>query len=142
MDLEGIIDRYHVAADDFARGDPEPVKVLFSHSDDVMLANPFGPAVRGWSDVSRALDYASSRFSDGAVTGVERIATYGNSELAAIHETEHWKAKVGGRDEDDTFDLRVTSTFRREDGSWKLVHRHADPISSAHPDGPVRGAER
>jgi ketosteroid isomerase-like protein len=141
MDLEGTVERYHVAADDFARGDPESVKALFSHADDVMLANPFGPAVCGWAGVSTALDYASSRFSDGAVTGVERLATYANGELAAIHETEHWRAKVGERDEPDTFDLRVTSTFRREDGSWKLVHRHADPIPTAHPDGPVRGSE-
>lgn len=27
--------------------------------------------------------------------------------------------------------LRVTSTFRLEDGTWKLVHRHADPITTA-----------
>ena len=36
------------------------------------------------------------------------------------------------------FALRVTSTFRREDDAWKLVHRHADPISTPHADGPLR----
>ena len=58
--------------------------------------------------------------------------------LASIHEVERWRAKVAGRTEPSGFDLRVTSTFRHEDDTWKLVHRHADPIGTAHPDGPLR----
>jgi ketosteroid isomerase-like protein len=29
--------------------------------------------------------------------------------------------------------LRVTSILRAEDGTWKIVHRHADPISTPQP---------
>ena len=139
MDLRQVVDQYHAAADEFSRGDSLPAKMLFSHRDDVTLANPFGPLVRGWRKVSEALDFASSRFRDGEVTSFETIAKYETPELVTILEIERWKAKVSGREDVASFDLRVTSTFRREDGAWKLVHRHADPIATFHPDGPLRG---
>src|SRR6266700_4084153 len=122
MNIQHIVDQYHRAADEFSRGNPLPVKMMFSHQDDVILANPFGPPVLGWSKVSESLDFASSRFKDGQVTSFETIAK--------------WKAKVSGREQVSSFDLRVTSTFRSEDGGWKLIHRHADPITTFHPDGP------
>jgi ketosteroid isomerase-like protein len=47
------------------------------------------------------------------------------------------KAKVGGRDEIPPYALRATMIFRPEDGVWKVVHRHADPITTAQPAGSV-----
>lgn len=138
MDLNEMIERYHAALDEFSRGDPEPVKTIFSHRGDVTLANPFGPAVCGWQTASSALDYASSRFRGGSAKTFERVASFISADLATIHETERWSTKFAGSEEISTFDLRVTSTFRREDGEWRLVHRHADPIAAADPRGPLR----
>ena len=138
MDFRQLVQQYHSALDHFARGDAEPVKRIFSHRDDVTLANPFGPAVNGWEDVSKALDFASARFQDGTMTSVDSLAEYVAPDLATILEVERWQAKVSGRRELASFELRVTSTFRREDGTWRIVHRHADPIASSHPDGPLR----
>jgi len=140
MDLDESVGRYHQAANAFAKGDPDPVKALFSDRDDIMLANPFGPAVFGRKKVAEALEYASSRFRDGEVTAFEGIARYVTTDLASIHELERWRAKVAGREETSEFNLRVTSTFRREGDTWKLVHRHADPITTPDPDGPLRGS--
>lgn len=137
MDLEHTIRQFQQAAIEFAKGNPEPVKTIFSHRDDVVLANPFGPAVSGWSNVSAALDLASSRFRDGDVTAFERVASYLSDDLACIHEVERWRAKVAGGQDLASFDLRVTSTFRREDGEWKLVHRHADTITTTQPANAV-----
>jgi ketosteroid isomerase-like protein len=141
MNLQQVIEQYHRAADEFSRGNPEPVKMIFSHRDDVTLANPFGPAARGWNLVSEALDFASSRFRDGEVTSFQSVAQYESPDLATILEMERWTAKVGGREVRALFELRVTSTFRHEDGTWKLVHRHADPITTPNPDGPLRGSD-
>ncbi len=138
MELQEVLQQYHRATDEFSRGDPEPFKKFVSHRDDVILANPFGPAVRGWKQVSEALDFASSHFKDGKVTDIQTVGEYRTPELATVFEIERWKSKVSGRAEMASFVLRVTNTFRREDGTWKLVHRHADPIASPHPDGPLR----
>jgi len=138
-DIGPVIDLYHKALSPFARGDAQPIKPLWSHNDDVALANPFGPAVAGWKKVSEAMDFASSRFKDGELTSAKTIAKYESAELVTILEIENWKAKIGGRQEISAMVLRVTSTFRNENSEWKLVHRHADPINSFNADGPLRG---
>jgi ketosteroid isomerase-like protein len=140
MDLEEVLEQYHLAADEFSRGNAEPVKRIFTHQDDVTLANPWGPAVRGWRQVSVALDFASSQFKDGTVADIETVVEYRTAALATIFEIEHWKSRVSGRKDMASFELRVTNTFRREDGTWKLVHRHADPITTTHPDGPLHSS--
>jgi ketosteroid isomerase-like protein len=45
-------------------------------------------------------------------------------------EIERFETKVAGADEITPVALRVTSVLRRENGSWKLLHRHADPITA------------
>ncbi len=141
MDLEQAIEQSYQAWVPFTNGDPQPIMLLFSHADDVTLANPFGPAVRGWEQVSETLTYASSRLRSGESKRFERLATYSSPTLATILDIEHWEAKVGDQ-ERSPFELRVTSTFRLEDGAWKIVSRHADPIMTFDPEGPVRRSVR
>jgi ketosteroid isomerase-like protein len=136
-DLDAVIEQYHAALDVLVRGNPEPIEALFSHAEDVVLANPFGPAVRGWQKASARLEDASSRFSKGELSGHDRLASYVAPDLATIYEVEHGKVSVGGGPVTGWI-LRTTTTFRREDGTWRVVHRHADPISTASPEGPLR----
>ena len=134
-----LLNLYHRMLDEFSRGNPQLAKAMYSQKNDVMLANPFGTTAVGWDKVSEALDYASSRFRDGEVKDVTLVAKYISPEQITIYEVEKWKSKVGGKDELSFFELRVTSTFRLEEKEWRLVHRHADPISSFNDKGPIRG---
>ena len=85
-----------------------------------------------------ALDYASGRMRDGQVIKFDEVARYTSDDLATILEIEHWRARIGDRGSVEPFQLRVTTTFRRENGQWRIVHRHADPISSDDESGPLR----
>ena len=110
---------------------------MYSDRDDVTLGNPFGPYARGRRKVEETLASAASQYRDGEVTGVELIAKYVSDDLACIVEVERGRAKVGGGGELVPVAVRVTSVFRLERGSWKLVHRHADPITTPRPAASV-----
>ena len=77
-------------------------------------------------------DAASSLLRDGEPTQFERISEYETPDLAYI-EIERTTVKIGGAEESSPVALRVTTIFRREDESWKVVHRHADPITTPRP---------
>jgi ketosteroid isomerase-like protein len=132
-DLSSALEQYHLAAAEFIKGNPQPYKMVFSHQEDVSLANPFGPVVRGWEQATATMERAASLYRDGEIIDFENVATYVTPELAYIVEVERYQAKVGGREDIAPVALRVTSIFRREDGVWKIVHRHADPITTAQP---------
>ena len=133
-DVDELIEQFHLAQGEVAKGNPEPVKRLFSHREDVTLNNPFVPPVRGWARVAEVTDRAVAQFRDGEMVSYEIIERHVTPELAYVVEIERGKAKVGGSEDIIApIALRVTMIFRPEDGTWKVVHRHADPITSPQP---------
>jgi ketosteroid isomerase-like protein len=132
-DVDKLIEQFHLALGEFMKGNPEPAKKLFSHGEDVSLANPYGPPVRGWDKVAQAMEHAASLRRDGEASGFEILAKHVTPELAYVVQMERLEAKVGGRENITPYALRATMIFRPEDGVWKLMHRHADPITTARP---------
>jgi len=132
-DVDQLTEQYQLGLEEFMKGNPEPVKELFSHRDDVTLANPLGPPARGWEQVAATIERASSFMRDGEDLHCETVAKYVTAELAYTVWIERVKAKVGGREDITQTALRVTMIFRPEEGVWKVVHRHADPITTPQP---------
>jgi ketosteroid isomerase-like protein len=132
-DFDDVLEQFKQAGNEFMRGNPKAVQDLFSHRDDVTLANPFGPPARGWDEVAKTQERGASYYRDGEIYAFETVGKYVTPELACILWIERTNAKVGGSDEVTPCDLRVTMVFRPEDGTWKVVHRHADPITAPRP---------
>jgi hypothetical protein len=68
------IEQLHLAQGKFVKGNPEPVKKLLSHREDVTLNNPFSPPARGWEQVSETIERAASQFRDGEFVSAEIVA--------------------------------------------------------------------
>jgi ketosteroid isomerase-like protein len=133
LNLEDFVAQYHAALDEFFRGNPDPAKRLFDQSEDTSLANPFGPVAMGWARVGQAMDRAAANYRDGAATAFDTLKAWVTPDLAYLVEVESFRAKIGGNDEFATGRLRVTTVLRPKDGVWKIVHRHADPITTVRP---------
>lgn len=122
--LEDAMAQNHAALDAMVKGDCSGYVALLSDRNDVTWGNPFGPFARGRESVEATLASAAARMPGGRATDFDRIATYRAENLAVVVEVEH--VEMGG----GAAALRVTSVFRLEGDAWKLVHRHADPITS------------
>ena len=132
-DLDGALEHFKQAANEFVKGNPLPVQEMFSHKEDVTLANPFGPPACGWDEFAWAMEGSAANYRDGEIVSFENVAKYVTPELACIVEMERYRAKVGSGEHIGPVTLRVTTILRPEDGTWKIVHRHADPITTPQP---------
>lgn len=130
-DLDDVIERYHLSLDAFMRGDHEPARRLYSERDDVTLGNPFGPFARGFARVVEAMARAAANYRDGDASDFDTLSKHVAGDLAYLVEVERLRSKVGGRDDLVPVELRVTTIFRREADGWRIVHRHADSITTA-----------
>ena len=129
-DFDQVVQQYHQALDELGKGNPEPVKELTSHREDVSAAGGFGGVMHGWEQVAKNTEFAASRFKGGQAGRFENVVKHATQDLGYIVEIERYEGKVGGREDMARVVLRVTSIFRREEGIWKLVHRHGDPVVS------------
>jgi ketosteroid isomerase-like protein len=105
-------------------GNVEPRLALWSHRDPVTLLGA-KLSGKGWADLSAKFRTVASWFSDTTSYEFEVIAAGASGDLGYIVGYEHNVVKVDGAPK--TYTLRSTHVYRREDGEWKIVHRHADP---------------
>jgi ketosteroid isomerase-like protein len=107
-------------------GDAGPRIALWSRNEPVTL---FGAlqVKSGWGEIAGVFEWVASRFSNCESFEYDVIAADASGDLGYIVGVEHTTASVGGA-APAAYALRVTTVFRREEGEWKVVHRHADPL--------------
>ena len=67
-------------------------------------------------------------FEPGSESHFEVMQQSVSGDLAFWAGIQRARVRMKGKSEPIQMDLRVTEVFRRQNGSWKLVHRHADPF--------------
>lgn len=129
--FRAFLPEWEKAQSRFINGDPTLWKQHTSHREDVTILGGFGGyGEKGWGAVGARYDWAASQYKGGGATlKVEYLNVVVSGDLAFTVGIERQEgARVGDQQSPGRRALRATQIFRREDGPWKLLHRHADPL--------------
>lgn len=130
--LADVLPKQRAAEQAIHNGDVEPRLALWSRHDPVTL---YGAKLSGsgWADLESKFRTVASWFADAVAYEFEVVAAGASGDLAYTVGYEHNSVSVDSKP--TTYTLRVTHVYRREDGQWRIVHRHADlPPDSNGPD--------
>jgi ketosteroid isomerase-like protein len=128
-DFLAFLERFREGTERFLNGDTGLWKDNVSQSADTMIMGAWGAYEKGWPEVSKRYDWAGARFvNSGAVLNVEYLASAVSGDLAYTVAIERSTVKLAGQDTATPMALRATHVFRRENGEWKLMLRHADSL--------------
>jgi ketosteroid isomerase-like protein len=123
-DFADALERVKEALAAMGAGDPQPYADLWAKSDDVTLFGAWGPIERGARRLAETFRWVGSRFGGGALIPENTVA-FASGDLAYTVGFERGEVAVDGGPV-RPMTLRVTHIYRRADGEWRLVHRHAD----------------
>ena len=137
--FKAFLPKWERYIDSISSGNPTLVKENASHSNDITIFGAFGGYEKGWEKVGARYDWAASQMkgSQPKKSKIEYIDIIVSGDLAftvALASTVQ-----GATTSEKDHKLRVTEIFRKENGSWKLLHRHADAlIEKKAPTAPAK----
>ena len=111
------------------RGDIERYLTLVTQAEDFTLMSPFGGKPTHGAIPNERMKAIGEFFKNGTLQQ-ELVHAYSSPDMVVLATIERAHVEVGGLPAQD-WALRVTLVYRREGSSWRLAHRHADPLGNA-----------
>ena len=102
-------------------GDAGQRRAIWSRNDPVTVLGAWKNAI-GQQELDELFDHLADSFSDCTSYEFELLEAEVRGDTAYTVGFEHTSASVNGVPR--TYTLRATQIYRREDGAWKVAHRH------------------
>jgi ketosteroid isomerase-like protein len=128
-DFKQFMNQREEASRAFLNGDIGPLGTIATHVSPATIFGPMGDYVEGADKVNEVNASGAKNFEPGGESRFEVLQIAANDGIAYWVGIQRATARMKGKTEVVPFNFRVTEVFRREDGGWKLVHRHADPLA-------------
>jgi ketosteroid isomerase-like protein len=125
-DIAAAAAGFYAALNALFEGELAPMVEVWSHADDVTYMGPDGGFRVGWKNVLADWEKQAAMKLGGHVEpDAMRITKVGD--LAVTHNYERGEnINTGGSP--GSVSIRATNLFRNENGIWKMIGHHADPL--------------
>jgi ketosteroid isomerase-like protein len=118
------LERVGAALAAMASGDPKPYIGCWAETEDATLFGAWGTIEKGPRRLAETFRWVGGRFKGGSLVPENTVA-FASEDLAYTVGFE--RGEVAADDGPPRpMTIRVTHVYRRIDGAWRLVHRHAD----------------
>lgn len=128
MTFKDYMERRIEASDAFVAGDVGPLLRISATASPATIFPPNGICVQGADTVNTFNAEGAASFAPGSSNSFEIMHSGESDTLAYWTGIQHSTVVMKGKDEPVPMALRVTEIFRKDNGEWKLIHRHADPF--------------
>jgi ketosteroid isomerase-like protein len=129
-DFEEFMRARERAADAYVNGDPEPVDALATATEPASFFGPDGGTLAGPAAVRAAYRSGTRMFTAGSQSRLEVLDARASGDVAYWCGIQHATVRLASDGSTVEMPLRITEIFRREGSSWRVIHRHADPLRS------------
>ena len=129
-DFADFMRRRIAASDAFVEGNPDPLGAVSTDYPAATIFGPQGDCIEGPDAVNAANRAGAAHFAPGGTNRFDTMHSASSGDLAYWVGVQRSSVRMQGKDAPVPMDLRVTEIYRREEGGWKLVHRHADRMMS------------
>src|SRR5579862_2172076 len=123
-EVRAASEQFYLALNSILDGDFEPMNEIWSHSPKATEMGPAGGVRTGWNSIREELE-AVSEMKIGGHLQAEDLQVHADDDFGLSVCTETGEINDAGG-HPISIKYRATNVFVREEGAWKLLHRHAD----------------
>lgn len=116
-------EQFYAALSRMAKGDASALTDIWSHGANATTLHPIGGREVGWDAVKTSFEGVAELAADGNVQLENQLVNVSGDTAYEVG-TEKGQFKLAGQPV--SIEHRVTNIYRKEGGTWKIVHHHTD----------------
>lgn len=129
-DFESFMEDRLKASTDYLNGKIETLNKLSVQTSPASIFPPNGIFIIGAPEVNNFNKTGAANFVASEENTFEILHKDADERLAYWTGIQRSSVRMDGQDQNVKFNLRITEIFRKENGKWKLMHRHADNLKT------------
>jgi ketosteroid isomerase-like protein len=126
--FEQFMLRREAISNDYINGRPDGLLDILTSENPATFFPPNGDRIQGAAEVHAADEKGAQAFDEGSAGHFEIMDSGSVGDLGFWTGVQYADVRMKGKDKPVPMQLRTTEIFRRRNGEWTLVHRHADMV--------------
>ncbi|MDB5551673.1 MAG: hypothetical protein JWL86_1657 [Rhizobium sp.] len=125
-DFEHFLKTRRNAALAYVNGNYAPLSEIVTENSPASFFSPMGDVTEGADRVAKRYGKDAGAFDKDSTSKLDMLHFASSGDLGYWVGYQVAEVRMKGKPDPIPMKLRITELFRKENGTWKMIHRHAD----------------